>query len=360
MIPQFRLEGTPRACGRQHGEAARSRIADNVEIYSRWFEQTGVGWERALAAAPAFLQAIAQYDPALREEIEGIAEGAGRPVAEIVCLNARTEIYYGVSGVLSRPAPTECSSLGVAPEGSADGTTYVAQNWDWLCSTLANVVLLHIVQPGRPEVLTFTEAGMVGKIGVNSAGVALCCNLLACSQSDVGMTFHTLARAALHGRSVVEAMFNVTRARRAGSGHYLLGSRGEVVSLEFAPGDYHVQYPRRGVVGHTNHFLAPIHGARDRVKIYAQASPGTYLRQGRLDDLLQSQAGALNRERLIAILGDHRHAPEAICRHPGEGPSPDTQSNLAVIYDLDRQEMWYAEGPACCGEWRALPFPWRH
>lgn len=359
MIPLIRLEGSPRECGRQHGAAAAAQIASNVEIYSRWFEQTGVGWERALQAAPEFLAAFAAYDPALAEELEGIAEGAGRPVAEIVALNARTEIYYGVSGVLNRPAPTECSTLGVAPEGAAGGGTYVAQTWDWLCSVLGNVVLLHIRQPGRPEVLTFTEAGMLGKIGVNSEGVALCVNLLASNQNGVGMTFHTLARAALHAGSLVEALYQVTRARRAGSGHFLFGRKGEVASLEFAPGDYHVHYPRRGVVGHTNHFIAQLHGLRDRSKLYPHASPGTYLRQGRLDDLLQSQAGFLDRERIAAILSDHRHQPEAICRHPNEGVTPDNQTNLAVIFDLDNQELWYTEGPACQGEWRRMAFPWR-
>ena len=48
-----------------------------------------------LARARAFVPAVADRYPELMEEVTGIAEGADRPVEEIVALNARTELLYG-------------------------------------------------------------------------------------------------------------------------------------------------------------------------------------------------------------------------------------------------------------------------
>jgi isopenicillin-N N-acyltransferase-like protein len=54
-----------------------------------------------------------------------------------------------------------------------------------------NCVLLDLEQRGKPRVLTFTEAGFVGKIGMNSAGLGLCCNLPGHSADKTG---HSLPR----------------------------------------------------------------------------------------------------------------------------------------------------------------------
>jgi len=53
--------------------------------------------------------------------VTGIAEGSGREVADIIAINVRTEITFGLFS-------DGCTALSWKTE---DGS-YLAQNWDWM------------------------------------------------------------------------------------------------------------------------------------------------------------------------------------------------------------------------------------
>src|SRR5437899_12869215 len=106
--------------------------------------------------------------------MRGIAEGAGVDFEEVLALNARGEL--STHNPFADEAEEGCSSYAILPQASGDGHVYCGQNWDWRCETAATVILLRIIQPGRPTIIMQTEAGQVGRHGANSAGIALNAN----------------------------------------------------------------------------------------------------------------------------------------------------------------------------------------
>lgn len=364
MLQRIRIEGPARERGRQYGSAARERIDAGIDLYAGWFRDFAqLGWAEVGKLSRPYWEHLRASHPERAEELRGIAEGAGRLIEDIVALNARTEIAYAAQKT-SAP-PSECTSLGVRPAASADGHVYIAENWDWLTAALDNTVLLHVVQPDGLELLTVTEAGMLAKFGVNSAGVALCNNLLATDHRQVGALFHTLSRDVLSSRTLMSAMWSVTGATRAGSGNYLLGSADDedLVDLEWAPGDFNAIFPDdAGLITHSNHFTTRLPGQRDRTTFLPTVSPGSHFRLRRAKELL-AQAVADGGVRLVdlqALLCDHRYAPESICRHPGQvdGRPILGQSNVSFIVDLTAQTFSWTAGPPCESDYVTEPLPW--
>lgn len=52
-----------------------------------------------------------------------------------------------------------------------EDASYLAQNWDWMEAQKKNPIVLTITQAEKPTIKMVTEAGLIGKIGLNSAGV---------------------------------------------------------------------------------------------------------------------------------------------------------------------------------------------
>jgi isopenicillin-N N-acyltransferase-like protein len=357
------LEGNALARGHDYGAAAAAEIELAISIYDRWFtDMCGLKWADALKLVDSYWDAIQVKHEDLATEITGIAEGASRTVQEIVALNFRTELAYGASGVLA----AECTSIGVS-EGAGRGQVLVAENWDWLPATMETLLLLDVQLPNGIRLLTFTEAGMIAKIGVSNAGLALCSNLMASARNTAGLGFHALARLALEQRTLIEGLWAVTGARRAGAGNFLLGSaEGTVADIEWLPDDFAISSSGDETLAHANHFTTELPGLRDRTKILSTVSPGTYLRQERVQSLLRAErrrSGFIDVAAVQTVLRDHRHQPEAICRHDdltqrsGARPLALT-SNLSVIFDLTEQEMHYTIGPPCKRKYVTERFPW--
>ena len=80
------------------------------------------------------------------------------------------------------------------------------------------------------------------------------------------------------------------------------------------------------------------------------ALPDTYLRLGRINDLLRERDG---RKIAIAdiqeILRDHVGAPDSICRHNDmfEPEGKRMQTNFSIIMNLSAREMMYTPGSPC-------------
>jgi len=144
---------------------------------------------------------IDAFDEDLMAEIRGIAEGPGRSFEDIVALNSRTEIMFKEGAWLLH---RECASRAATPEASLSRHTLIAQNWDWMPRIQRNCVLFDLQQSAKPRVLIFSEAGFVGKIGMKSTGLGLCCNLLITPQTRPGVPFHLRAAESLTGRRSVK------------------------------------------------------------------------------------------------------------------------------------------------------------
>jgi isopenicillin-N N-acyltransferase-like protein len=216
-------------------------------------------------------------------------------------------------------------------------------------------VLWAIRRDDGPDVLTLTEAGMVGKIGVNASGFALCVNLLT-SDLDTGQAavpMHIILRRVLEeAHSVAEAVALIGSAKRQTSCNHLMADRGgHLADVEATPLSQKVLAPTRGILAHANHCLDAELASHDR---YVHDWPETLARCARAASLAQEPP--IDETRLRSLLSDHATAPNSICLHVQTNLPPDQQdeSIASLIFDLTAGTLDIADGPPCQYPYRRL------
>jgi isopenicillin-N N-acyltransferase like protein len=351
MFPHIEVEGGPRERGRQYGEAARERVARSVEAYGEAFgEWAGWDWGRVRAEAANYAAPIEAFEPRYLEELRGLAEGAAVDELDVLAINVRTEIMFAAEA--REQLPHECTSFAVVPSHTKDGRLLIGQNWDWLPHAADTTLILSARQDEGPDFVTVVEAGLLAKVGMNSAGVAIGANALVCAADDgrAAVPFHVLLRALHDAESVADALNALGRSERASSANYLLAhGDGVAVDVEAAPGDYSqlfLGYPEDGVILHTNHFVNPGFDGRDVGLVTMADSP---FRLMRARQLVADHDGPLDREFFTALLGDHATYPLGVCCHPDPrfGPVKQSATLASVIMEPDTRSMWVAPGNPC-------------
>ncbi|MEI7770501.1 MAG: C45 family peptidase [Chloroflexales bacterium] len=388
MFPELTIVGAPYERGRQYGAAVPHLIDHSVASYARLFAyRRGMDWADSQSAALAYLPVLREVAPDLLEEMRGIADGAGRALGEILALNVRTELMAGIgNGVISPGWPAarernraagvhahpdddapvaggtavddgECTTAAAQPWATATGATILAQTWDWQGDQRAACILLRVRAPGAPEILTMTEAGIVAKIGLNSAGLAVGLNLLRSTGDgrEVGMPVHVLLRKMLQAGSFAEARAMADMDPAAGSSCITLASAaGGLASLEITPAGVANVLPQGGVLAHANHCLDA--GAAAGECEIDPATTTTVERHGRAWDLLRAGGGALSIADFQAILRDHDGDPRCICRHPDLrlAPVDRGESVCGVVIDLGARVMHVAPDVPCAVAFTAV------
>jgi isopenicillin-N N-acyltransferase-like protein len=282
--------------------------------------------------------------PALGEELQGMADGAGVEPAVLWAMNARTELLGGGG---------ECSLIG-----RLDGERVtIAQNWDWHPELAASRVLWTVEHDGT-WFTTFTEAGMLAKVGLNGRGVASGLNFLTTSLDGGfdGVPMHVLLRIVLQEcGSLVAAMRLLLGARTTASACVTLagaepGGAG-LVAVEVSPGGTAVVWPDAdGMLVHTNHFLGELRGGRD---LEPAERPGTLLRRARVAALVAG--GAADGEALAC----HFPLGEPVCRHdtPHGVWSERRATLLSIAIDPAAPSLHVAAGPPCEYTLERVPLP---
>ncbi len=368
-LPFLDLSGEPEARGRAHGAALAASIRANVETYLRRFEASGLDRDAALAGGAEWDRAITAANPEYAAEMHGIAAGAELPRPVLALLNARYETAFTLFGkdaraadrAAGRPAtePSGCTTAGLMPEITADGGCYLLQNWDWLADVHGHCVVIRQRGTDHPDMLYFTEAGIVGgKMGMNAEGIGLVENGLACDRDGANpfeKPFHMRCREVLQGRTLHDAMLPVVATRRVCSANFMVGDAGgEIVDLETSPDHVTTLHPQGGVLAHSNHFLTAGHGVSQMERI----APNTLFRAARLERLLRAEAkaagGRIDRDGMERALSDRLSSPNALCRTPDTRlpRARQTMTVAAFVLDLGRREMWVCDGPPSPGAFR--------
>jgi isopenicillin-N N-acyltransferase-like protein len=359
--PCVHVSGPPYRRGYQHGEQARDRVRRSIAIYQEMFRATaGLDWQSVLERSREFTQAIGAVEPAVLEEMRGIADGARVSLEEVVGVNCRTEILFGQprtqpGGLVGE----ECTTIAVAPEASADGHALIGKNWDWQAACRESLIIL-VVQPDEgPAFVTLVEAGMLARDGVNAAGIAVCGNLLRSTQDrgEPGLPVPIIRRRILTSTRLDDALNAVIRAKRSGSTNYLIGhASGLFINIEATPQEVYFVYPERGLLTHSNHFLS----LEARLKgVHIDYSADTLYRHYRARQLLESRLGGITIEDIQAALRDHVGFPRSVCRHP-DGREPEqtrTATVASVVVDLTDGVMYVAAGPPCAHHYQAVSVP---
>lgn len=348
----IRLSGTPRERGLAYGRAAKERIRRVIEEYGILFEkEAGTNWEQAKKAAAVYEKPIAEYRPDLIEEMKGIAEGAGVLFETILTMNCRSEVMFAKADT----AEDACSAIGVPPEASGNGKTYLGQNWDWWSIGRGTTVILEVEQSPFARALIVTEAGLVGGKGMNECGVGLTMNALSARKGQAGVPVHILMRHALSQPTVPKAIDAIAKPVRAGAACIGLASGdGLVVMVEAAPRNLDILLCDGKPLCHTNHWLSPLMALGDEASRYSFTS--TYTRLDRVRRLSALEAGHLRRKNLFHIFSDHAGCPDSVCRHDDpELPEYHRHSSVwSMVIDLGSRTLWLTEGCPC--ETEARPY----
>ncbi len=340
--PVVTVTGGPRERGRAYGEQARHRVHRSLELYERVFRHyTGMGWPAVRDRTGVFAGPIDDYDVRLLPEIEGIAEGAAVDAEDVLALNVRTEVMFGM-------ASRECTAFCTPTGPSEDAHVLLAQNWDWKPGSRETCVLLAQSSHDGPSFVTLVEAGLLAKCGMNDRGIGVAANALTSTldRGEPGVPFHAILRRIHTSGSFDEAVDAINAPLRASSGNYLIASRdGRAANHEAAPGGPEGVHRSDGDrLAHANHFLRP---SRDGFKDLERLDDAsTSLARQSAADTWISAAGERSVDDVLEALRDHS-AP--VCAHAdaGEPPEAGNETVAAVAMDLTDGTLWVTEGPPC-------------
>lgn len=357
VFPFLRSEGPAHAVGRAHGRAFGDRIAGSIAVYRTKFDKIGLPWDRALSIAESNVEFLRSLDPALVDEMEGIAEGAGADRREIFLINIRTGLTRMVEE--GTDEDHECTTAAILGEATADGHTLMAQNWDQNAACQPNTVVIEQHIPGEPALLFVTEAGILFRHGMNDAGVGAVGNALRTNRekrADRGTTSAIARRRALRCTTFEAAVKALCDTPRSHSGNHILAGDGQgAVDIEAVPGETFPVHPEGGIVTHSNHFLNADAQAKldDRGRV---SHPDTLFRDCRLRDALSAKRGAITVADVRAALADHHGYPVSVCRHPDPKSDSIGFTLVSSVIDLTARRMWTAPGPACTGTYTEYAF----
>jgi isopenicillin-N N-acyltransferase-like protein len=327
------------------GERWAGPIGSAVAAYRGYFDQVGIPTERVDRIAAASFDALTDWSPDLAAELTAIASGAGRSVADLAMLNARTEILARAP----RPDEGECSTVVRVPSETApDARAFAFQTWDWH-PELATDGLLWTYEPAPDRwVKTFTEIGLLAKIGLNSAGLAAHFNILY-HRSDTaagGVPVHAIARRILDEASTVAEAADIARSARVGASTAITvlavdDGGSEAASLEISPDGVGVLRPEPdGWLVRTNHFLSPELADGDR-------RPAVSTTVARLDHLRSAVDGDIAGDDLPSLAralcgAGGRSAPICLSDEVAAAGGIESRTLLTVRQDpvADSMECW--------------------
>jgi len=357
-FPVISVEGSAYERGCQYGSQCKKLIEEALGIYRRIFKaEANLDWEPALELARKFIPSVEQYYPSSMEEMRGIAEGAEQSFDNILALNVRTELMLlgGTGGI------EECTTLATTPEVTLSGHMLMAQNWDMKPAASEVTVVLKEKQKDGPNVVQIVEAGIIGKMGFNSAGVCVLANIMVSDGWHLGVPMQIILRKVINQDNLVDAIEAVLAAKRGSSGNYLIGYAGsegsEAVDIEAAPDHYNVIWPDSGIIAHANHFSVTNPNIKD---LLPPLDPGSLNRERRATKLLTKECGHIDTGIMKKILRDHfdKKGSGSICCHkdPHLDESLQWMTNASFVIDLNKKTMDIAKGPPCENEYVTLKF----
>jgi isopenicillin-N N-acyltransferase like protein len=299
--------------------------------------------------------------------MEGIALGSKTKLLEITALNVRYELMYSQFakiGLKTMPRVDGCTAFAAMPEATVNRHLLMAENWDWIPQVEG--LFLKIRPSTGPEVLCFTEAGVVGgKIGLNSEGIGLAINGLISNKDDwerLRKPFHVRCWEILGSKTLSEAVSIITRAERSCSANFLVGQQtklgeGKIVDIESAPNATGALSPENGILAHTNHFSNP--KQLGVTQILDEERKSTLNRFYRITNLLRQMRngnGKMNMRKAQEMLRDHGGKPESVCRHENRTFPADQRYRtvVSVVMDLYTGQLKATLGSPCETEYQTL------
>ncbi|GAA2037451.1 C45 family autoproteolytic acyltransferase/hydolase [Agromyces tropicus] len=345
----FTTATTPFERGRSFGAANAADLRANWEGYRAFFGLFDLSDAAVREVADGCRERLAGWAPDLAIELDGLAEGAGLERWETAAMTARSEV------VAPFRAPGECSTAIHLPEGAPPRTL---QTWDWNDRmTEGKVVHRYATSAGR-TVTTFTEFGILAKIGVTDAGLGVHFNLLQhdADGGEPGVPVHAVARRILDEATTVDDAEAIARSAPVSASVVFSvvtwdGERADAAAIECSPvGVARVPVGDRGHLWHSNHFVDAGLATGERL---GAIDPDTYERFDELARRIDALESPDLAERASAFVA-HAEDGAALCCHP----DPDVpaharwRTQAMVSLDVAAARLHVRDGTPCVGDLR--------
>ncbi|KAL6229247.1 hypothetical protein BDW75DRAFT_235356 [Aspergillus navahoensis] len=325
-IKQIVCSGTPYEIGQIHGYHASTEISRAITLYAKMFARhSKLSWPEVQDLAKDFDQLIRDRWPrvilALYHD-SGIADGSEQELINIV----RTEIVFGKFS-------DGCTSL-----------YYRDRHSETKDAQAKNLIQLTLVQKDLPVIKMITEAGLIGKIGLNSAGVGVCFNAIRAKGLNKSyILVHLGLRITLESRLALQAVKSLKSIGIASSAHMLISNANNAVRLEFMALIFsHIPVDMMGFIAHLNHMLLPHAGINEPAWL-----ADSLVRVATVGENIKSLGGKLDQERFSELFRDKTGFPCLINRATSEGSDiatlavvvmgrPSDEEAERVVLELDR------------------------
>ena len=322
-FPVIKIQGAAEDRGRQHGTLLKERIHRTVEFYQKQFQ---LPEEQILRIAGQFRKSTKAFRKDIYIEIEALAQAAEVDPLWIYALNGRTELL--------NLNPMECTTLAFRKQ------SLIGQNWDWDSETEELAVILDIEKEDGHRILTMTEPGMIGKIGMNHCGVGVCLNFMTIDNyQPYGVPLHVILRTILDSKSVNEAQSLIAPILSGKVGNILISNGNEkIVDLELA-GEEFFSIPVDDLFVHTNHFLT-------NIDYDLMLFPNSVDRYNRAKELV-SRLDNPSFSSMKKILKDRGNGEHPICRKRFSHPLLTDDKSITVttaVMDLKKLQFHITRG----------------
>jgi len=353
-IPVIDLAGSSYEIGRRHGELLKDQIK---EFFATAYEvhaanmPVKAGKDTLNNFCRRNVGFLDKYSPELMEELRGIADGCGLTVEDIIFLNSFLEMEDlrppGLGGRLIGDKLWGCTTFNVMPEAAGDNKSYIGQTFDMEKYYSKFNVILRIKPESGLEVLTYTFAGVLGLNGMNSKGVGVVINKVVANDAREGVIYPFIIRKALMQERIGDSLGSIIFSPRASGVVYQLANEDGVVFCAETSAAYYELLPVEGVIGHTNHYVAPSMRKFETPNWLSHG--GSFVRYQMVNRKLKEAKGRIDPEYLMELTRDHTNYPRCICAHGFEGEDEYSAFHTvaAVIMDLREKSMWVCHENPC-------------
>jgi isopenicillin-N N-acyltransferase-like protein len=323
IFPIIKIQGGAEDLGLQQGTLLKERIHRMVDFYKGHFLQPE---DTILGIAGQFRKATEAFRRDLYLEIEALSRAAEVDPLWIYALNGRTELL--------NLNPNECTSLAFRKQG------LMGQNWDWDSEVEELALILDIEKEDGHRIITMTEPGMIGKIGMNNYGLGVCLNFMSIDDyQPYGVPLHVLLRSILECKSVNEALDMIKVHLSGKVGNILISDQsGAIEDIELAGDKFH-SAPIEDLFVHTNHFLSDV----DHDPRFFPNSLGRYKKAKELLSLIRHPSV----EAMKDVLKDNSDEQNPICRRRFSHPLLTDDTSITVtttIMDLKNLQFHITRG----------------
>lgn len=340
--PEFTVSGSPREMGNQLGEQAGDLVRRFCEVAlesANRMATASADYARNVSAKS--LEYAREYSPDLVVELEGIAESAGVDILDLMLAQVRNQF--------TEDDDSACTSFSAAPSMVMDGHHVVAQTWD-ADPALDEVTIVLTRKPNNaPNYISVGQAGLIGYMGFNEAGIGCCVNTLPAPVRGIGVPHYFSLRNLFEQSSLIDAVNAVESAYRAIPVNIMMTTPEGPANIEATVDEVFVLRDENYLI-HTNHCL---HDSITEINNDFPELCNSYSRLPRMTELVENSTEGISRAAIEEMFKDHDGYPGSICRHANENDPKHgfIETVFAMIVDAEAQEMYVSRGNPC-----SMPF----